>query len=103
MAGGCDGWCADHPPIKDAEMYNPETNEWTKVKDLPVALSSAKLELLGGRPTIIGGYNIDENIQNGKLYQYFVEDDEWRAHDVEMRLPRSSAAVFQVPRGFFRC
>ena len=95
-------------------MYNPDTNKWTPVKDLPVGLSSAKMELLAGRPTIIGGYILanpgadpvwsdPRNTQNGKLYQYFVEDDEWRPHEIEMRLPRTSAAVFQVPRHFFQC
>lgn len=103
VAGGCDGWCAEKPPIKNVEMYNVETNAWQKLADLPIPLSSAKLELLGNRPTIIGGYDLDADTQNGKLYQYFVETDEWKAHDVEMRLPRSSAAVFQVPRNFFRC
>ena len=84
-------------------MYNVETNEWIRLEDLPTPLSSAKLELLGGRPTIIGGYDNAANTQNGKLYQYFVETNEWKAHKVEMRLPRSSAAVFQVPRNLFRC
>lgn len=103
VAGGCDGWCAEKPPIKDVQMYNVETNEWQKVADLPIALSSAKMELLGGRPTIIGGYNQEAGTQNGILYQYFVETDDWQAHTIQMRMPRSSAAVFQVPRNFFRC
>merc|ERR1712038_2213758 len=46
IAGGCDGWCQQKPPVKTAELYDPETNSFTKVADLPVALSSAKMELL---------------------------------------------------------
>ena len=84
-------------------MYNPETDQWTRVPDLPIKLSSAKMELLDGRPTIIGGYDSETKDQNGKLYQYDVLNDEWEAHDIEMRMPRSSAAVFQVPRELFRC
>ena len=86
-------------------MYNVETNEWNndQIADLPIALSSASMELLGGRPTIIGGYNKELDEQNDILYQYFVESNEWKAHDIKMRMPRSSAAVFQVPRNFFRC
>ena len=85
-------------------MYNPRTDQWTPVADLPVPLSGAKMDLLGNRPTIIGGYTNATVNRNGKLYQFFVETDEWKAHPtVEMRVPRSSAAVFQVPRDLFRC
>ena len=104
MAGGCDGWCVENPSIKDVEMYNPRTDTWTPVADLPQSLNSARMELLGNRPTIIGGYDTIKNQRNGKLYQYFVETNEWKAHPyVEMRLPRSSHTSFQVPRDFFRC
>ena len=104
VAGGCEGWCVETPGTKSVEMYNPRTNEWTPVKDLPFPINSAKMELLGGRPTLIGGYNADTKDRNGKLYQYFVETDEWIAHPtVEMRIPRSSHAAFQVPRDLFRC
>ena len=104
VAGGCDGWCVEKPSIPNAEMYNPRTNVWTPVADLPLALNSARMELLGGRPTLMGGYNTEGNIRNDQLWQYFVEDDEWRPHPtIKMRVPRSSFAAFQVPRGFFRC
>ena len=85
-------------------MFNPRENIWIPVADLPVPINSAKMELLAGRPTIIGGYDTDNKQRNGKLYQYFVETNEWKAHPtVQLRLPRSSAAAFQVPRNFFRC
>ena len=83
-------------------MYDPERNSWTNVSDLPEPLSSAKMELLDGKPTIIGGYNNKD--QNGILYQYEVETNQWNAHpNIQLRIPRSSAAVFQVPREPFRC
>ena len=104
MAGGCEGWCVETPGTNSSEMYNPRDNTWTPVKDLPIPINSAKMALLGGRPTIIGGWDNENKARNGKLYQYFVEDDEWRAHPtVEMRIPRSSHAAFQVPRNLFRC
>ena len=104
MAGGCDGWCVKIPALNNTEMYDPETDQWIKVADLPVPLSSAKMELLEGRPTIIGGYNSDQKVFNNILYQYFVETNEWKPHPfVKMRIPRSSAAVFQVPRDLFNC
>ena len=87
-------------------MYDVETDTWSKAADLPVALHSAKMELLQGRPTIIGGL-IDDGVTddvNGALYQYFYETDEWKPHPaVKLRIPRSSAAVFQVPRELFQC
>jgi N-acetylneuraminic acid mutarotase len=101
VAGGCQGWCAENPAIKTAEMYNPETNYWQRVADLPVPISSARLELLDGLPTIVGGY--DNENQNGILYQYHADIDEWKPHPrVRMRIARSSPAVFQVPKTLFK-
>ena len=85
-------------------MYNPREDKWYPVADLPIGINSARLELLGNRPTIIGGYDTINKKRNEKLFQYFVETDEWIAHPtVQMRLPRSSHTSFQVPRNFFRC
>ena len=68
--------------------------------DLPVTLNSAKMELLDGLPTIVGGWN--EITQNGILYQYHSNLNQWKPHpNAQMRVPRSSAAVFQVPRHLF--
>ena len=104
VAGGCDGWCVENPSIKKAEMYDPREDKWIPVADLPIGINSARMELLGNRPTIIGGYDTTNNVRNEKLFQYFVETDEWIAHPtVQMRLPRSSHTSFQVPRNFFRC
>lgn len=61
------------------------------------------MEPLEGIPTIIGGYDTDAKTQNGVLWQYFAADDEWRPHpSVNMRIPRTSAAVFQVPKTLFK-
>ena len=102
VAGGCDGWCADKKAISSAELYNPETDTWKRVADLPEPLSSTQLELLDNKPTTFGGWN--NHVQVGTLYQYHVKYDKWKPHpSTKLRLPRSSAAVFQVPRDFFRC
>ena len=100
VAGGCKGWCVKEPGIASAEMYDPVENTWTAVADLPIGLNSHKMELLNGLPTIVGGFNGET--QNGILYQYHVNLNQWIPHpDAEMRIPRSSAAVFQVPRHLF--
>ena len=36
---GCEGWCVKNPAMTLTEMYNPETNLWTTVADLPVPLN----------------------------------------------------------------
>ena len=102
VAGGCDGWCADNPAISKVELYDPETNNWKMVSDLPEPLSSSKLELLDNKPTTFGGWN--NRVQIGTLYQYSVGLNKWTPHpEIQLRIPRSSAAVFQVPREFFKC
>ena len=104
VAGGCEGWCVKNPSIAKAEMYDPKQDKWFAVADLPVPLNSARMELLGNRPTIFGGYDTIHKMRNGKLYQYFVETNQWKEHPTfQMRLPRSSFASFQVPKYFFRC
>ena len=61
------------------------------------------MELLEGIPTIVGGFDTESLTQNGILYQYFADQDKWIPHPtVAMRIPRTSAAVFQVPKTLFK-
>ena len=61
------------------------------------------MEQLGGIPTIVGGFDTDSLTQNGILYQYFADQDQWVPHPtVKMRIPRTSVAVFQVPKTLFK-
>jgi hypothetical protein len=39
VAGGCNSWCTENPGVTSAEMYDPDTNQWSKVADLPVPLN----------------------------------------------------------------
>ena len=83
-------------------MYDLANDSWSRRADLPFPVNSAKMELLDGLPTLIGGFNNDTYTQNGILLQYHTGTDEWIPHPkAQMRLPRSSAAVFQVPRQHF--
>ena len=100
VAGGCLKACFENPPLASAEMYDPKTDKWEKLPDLPFPLNGAKMELLDGVPTIFGGF--DGVTQNGLLIQYHDRLKEWIPHPtIRMRIPRSSAAVFQVPRHLF--
>ena len=104
VAGGCKFWCGlgNDKGTKSVEMYDPTTNTWTRLPDLPFPLNSAKMELLGGLPTIFGGYNDDARTQNDILLQYHPDKDQWIPHPTnKLRLKRSSAAAFNVPRNLF--
>lgn len=88
-------------PLKSAEIYDPQTNTWTKAADMPDPLSSAKMELFDGLPTTVGGTNGITQIST--LYQYNITLDQWFPHPkAKLKVSRSSAAVFQVPRLHFR-
>ena len=101
MAGGCNGWCETNPPLSSAEIYDPETAEWTKAPDMPEPISGAKMELFDGFPTTVGGFNGTTQVET--LYQYDIMYNEWFANpSTHLRIPRSSAAVFQVPRQHLR-
>ena len=101
VAGGCEEWCVKHPAMKRTEIFDLATNTWSKAADLPVPLNSHKLENLGGLPTTVGGYDTDSMQRNGRLYQYHYQTNEWLEPEDpnhQMLIPRSSAAVFQVPK-----
>ena len=53
-----------------AAIFDPDSNSWAPAAPLPKPLSSARMELLDGRPTIIGGY--DNEGQNDILYQVLI-------------------------------
>ena len=102
VAGGCSKWCVKNPPMASAELYDPVTNIWTQLPDLPFRLNSARMEMLGGLPTIFGGYNFDTKTQNDILLQYHSDVNKWIPHPTnKLKLKRSSHAAFQVPRNLF--
>ena len=70
VAGGCKEWCIRSPAMSAAAIFDPDSNSWAPAAPLPKPLSSARMELLDGRPTIIGGY--DNEGQNDILYQVLI-------------------------------
>merc|ERR1719273_1427955 len=93
VAGGCNGWCVANPPIKTAELYDPATDTWTALPDLPFPISSAKMTQLNGKPTIIGGsFQEDPSkppTQSNYLVSYDYKTNKWNK-DGKILLPRSS-------------
>ena len=105
VAGGCKDWCNRGEPMSSAEIYDLETKKWKLAADMPLPLSSASMEVFDGLPTTVGGVSMDENggfFGVSELYQYDITSNTWSPHpNTKMRTPRSSGAVFQVPRSYF--
>jgi len=100
VAGGCTGTCNEtETGLQTAEIYNPQTNEWKKVANLPVPLHSAKMDLLADVPTLVGGF--DGKAENDVIYQYDLLNDAWNTYPVKLKVGRSSPALFQVPKSLF--
>ena len=103
MAGGCNGWCAKNPPIATAEMYDPATDTWTELPDLPIPIHSGRMTQVNGKPTIIGG-SIKEDpskppTQSNYLVSYDYKTNQWNV-DGKINLPRSSHTVIQIPKTY---
>ena len=109
VTGGCEGSCQSTRATKKSIVFNIEEWErtgrqykWKKVSDLPVPISNAKMEILEGLPTIIGGLNFETKKPNEDLYQYYFATDEWKKHNrVKMEIPRISPTVIEVPKDLF--
>ena len=103
MAGGCDGWCAKNPPISTAEMYDPATDTWTQLPDLPFPLSASQMAQVNGKPTLIGGTTQETPkgpvTQTNALVSYDYKTNQW-IQDGSINLPRSSHIVIQIPKAF---
>ena len=82
-------------------MYDPVTDTWTQLPDLPIPMSGAKMELLNGKTTIIGGNTQDTpggpvNPTN-ILLSYDPKNNQWNV-DGNIKLPRSNHLVMQIPK-----
>ena len=112
VAGGCNGWCKLNPPVASAELYDPATDTWTKLPDMPYPISSSKMEQVNGYPTIIGGVTEDftkksNMVQTGILQSYDPDTNRWfvpldatEGNSGSLKIPRSNHAVLQIPKYF---
>ena len=110
VAGGCDGWCYENPPLASAELYDPATDTWTKLPDMEYPISSSKMEQVNGYPTVIGGVTTDITkelnvARTGILQSYDPETNKWfvptevtQGNRGTLTIPRSNHAVIQVPK-----
>ena len=55
-----------------------------------------------GLPTIVDGYDQDNDKSSGVLYQYHWNQDEWIINPrMSLKVPRYDATVFEVPKYLF--
>ena len=82
-------------------MYDPKTDTWTQLPDLPFPISGGKMVQLEGKPTIIGGRVQFENAktESNLLISYDYETNSW-IEDGKINIPRSNHAVMQIPKTF---
>lgn len=63
-----------------AWVYNPSTDEWTKLADLPEAVFGHKMIVSTTdekKILIVKGYENPENFQEGKTQEYDIVNDSW--------------------------
>ena len=81
-------------------FYDPDLDTWERVADLDFPVTSAKMDILDGLPTLVGGFT--GSYGNTDLIQYFEEEDRWiPLNGVKLEITRSSPVVFQVPKDYF--
>ncbi|MBI4569006.1 MAG: hypothetical protein HY719_11485 [Planctomycetes bacterium] len=88
-AGGKDTVGAISPKV---ERFNPATNAWSVVADLPAALFDGALSTAGGGLFFIGGRDGAGPVKT--VYQYNVDSDTWqRRADLETALSAAAYAT----------
>ena len=108
FVGGCRETCFLSEPTNLAQLYDPDKDEWIKVKNFPSNISSTSMDLLDNIPTIIGGFLGDpkgnkppEQVDNGILWQYHITKNEWKPHpNANLAYPGWGQTVFSVPRQY---
>ena len=82
-------------------MYDPKTNTWTTLPDLPLSISGGRMTKLNGKPTLIGGdtkVTVDSPVtQSDLLVSYDPDTNEWYV-DGKITIPRSNFAVIPIPK-----
>ena len=78
--------------ISTVEVYDPRTNTWERVADMPAPRANAEAAVVGGKIYVIGGYtgidNRGENLKVLKVVEvYNPQTDTWERKQ-DMSLPR---------------
>lgn len=81
------------------EIYSPATGDWANGPILPLALSSAGMIILDGKPTLFGGQYM---VSRKRVYSFEYENGAWTHLDHDMQEARASAGTFAVPETLFQ-
>ena len=62
-----------------ADRYDPATDRWQRLADLPVETNHPGIAALGGRVIVAGGYAMDGASAYRGMWAYDPDDDAWEA------------------------
>lgn len=74
VAGGLG---SDTSALASVERFDPATNRWTRVADLPVTLHHFGMAALGGKLYAIGGYTRSFSTHSSLVFTYDPSFDRW--------------------------
>ena len=101
---GLEVMVAGGPDTGMAEIFNPVTVSWRSVASLKHTSFGPSMAVLGGRPTVMGGYELEARPRNqDRVLQYIFEEDRWDLLDQKLEAGRSHAVTINVPKSMFNC
>ena len=67
--------------VNSADVYNTETNEWSKLEDMPLDLYESNAEAVNNKIYLVGGWRTsgDTWITSDSTFEYDPEGDSWMA------------------------
>ncbi|HZO05226.1 MAG TPA: kelch repeat-containing protein [Solirubrobacterales bacterium] len=66
------------PELAEFLRYNPRTNEWKRLQDLPTGTSGVTLERVGDELAITGGEDSEQAWVTGRTFAYSPQTGRWR-------------------------
>jgi N-acetylneuraminic acid mutarotase len=69
VSGGCIEWTNERPCVPTVEVYDPATDNWTQVSDMPLPKYMHSASVVDGKMYIIGGMNnaVVKLLEEGKI------------------------------------
>ena len=58
VGGSTNSDCSDPDPTTIVQLYNPTSNEWTNIGDLPQAVYNCYCTVLSGELLVLGGLDM---------------------------------------------
>ena len=84
----------DELPLTDFERYDPETDEWEMLPELPEGTAGFGFEEANGRLVATGGENLAERILSGRTWAYDPAEEEW-SRLPDMQTPMHGHAMIE--------